>query len=905
MNLIPATVGIVEILLILAAILFHKATQRSQLNSTTRNRSNGDARLVAGAGSVTIIQYRLRDLEKATDYFSDGNRIGKGGFGEVYKGRIDGEIVAIKLLYGSSVKLLEDIGKEVSLLSSLNNNNLVKLLGFCSEAGRYLLVYEYISNGDLRGCLVDDKKRETLNWDKRFKIIEGIAGGLSYLHHNSKNVVIHRDLKPENILLDKQYTPKIADFGLSRVFDSGKTHKSTRKIAGTLGYFAPELWFQWQYSTSSDVYSYGLLVLEILAGCTIPRYAQANQETLSHSMWKQWKDKKPLAEFIDPFLYKNCSMDQVSRCYVIGLLCVQHDPKRRPRLEHVLQMLHSNNIDLPTPSFPGFLQETEPRQTSLSENKHQSPETMAPKEVQKLKGVTVKRTAAKNSGPSKTAGVNIVGRVSNAGFGKAVEGLDLIVSGMAKLNPSTWFSSGSTAKGAAISILAFEVENAIMKGANLMHSLSKENVRYLNEVVFVSNGVQRLISSNTSELEQLVAADKRHELNVFAKEVVRFGDRCKDPQWHNMDRYFSYLFSEIMPQKQLKEIAMAEMQYLLNLVKNTEELYHEISSLNKFEQDFRQRYKDASPAEYERDTMQIIKQELKSQRKHVKRLKKKSLWSKMFEDVIGKLVDLVHFLHLEIGRVFDVPDGNLENGSTNNRQSLGPAGLALHYANIITHIDAIVSRPSSVPSNTRDALYQGLPPSMKSDLKKGLQTTPLVPEVQVSQLRTSIDSSLQWLVPIATNTTEAHHGFGRFTEWANTGGEVYRKQNNPMRTEVTKIETLYHADKAKTEAYILDLLIWLHYLISQTSPLNGGRLVAIVKYANSNRENQEKVCQLASNLIKYRGLIESKEFERNCILKLKRNDRLSKSSGHWPPPVVVFETERIRVLDKLDGVDFC
>ncbi|KAJ3700368.1 hypothetical protein LUZ61_004073 [Rhynchospora tenuis] len=574
--------------------------------------------------------------------------------------------------------------------------------------------------------------------------------------------------------------------------------------------------------------------------------------------------------------------------------------------------------------------ETEPRQTSLSENKHQSPETMAPKEVQKSKGVTVKCTAARNSGSSKTTGVNIVGRVSNAGFGKAVEGIDLIVSGMSNLTPSTGFSSGSTAKGTAISILAFEVANTIVKGANLMHSLSKENVRYLKEVVFVSDGVQRLVSSDTSELEQFVAADKRHELNVFAKEIVRFGNRCKDPQWHNLDRYFSKLDSEIMPQKQLKEIAKADMQYLLNLVKNTAELYHEISSLDKFEQDFRHRYKDVSLADYERDTMQIIEQELKNQKKHVKRLKKKSLWSKMLEDVIEKLVDIVHFLHLEIGRVFNVPDGKLENGSTNNRQSLGPAGLALHYANIITHIDAIVSRSNSVPSNTRDTLYQGLPPNIKSALRNRLQPMPLPPEVQVSHLRTSIDSTLQWLVPIATNTAKAYHGFGRVGEWANTGGEVCRKQNNPMRTEVTKIETLYHADKAKTEAYILDLLIWLHYLISQTRPLNGGnrspskspvhsppkrkqltlslkpkKIGSSSSTANFNRENQEKVCQLASNLTKYRGLSKSQEFDRNCNLKLKKNDRLSKSSGHWPPPIVDFETERIRVLDKLDRVDFC
>ncbi|KAJ4814751.1 cysteine-rich RECEPTOR-like kinase [Rhynchospora pubera] len=302
----------------------------------------------------------------------------QGGFGVVYKGLIDGETVAIKHLNGSSVKLLEDIAKEVSLLSSLNNNNLVKLLGFCSEAGRYVLVYEYISNGDLRGSLVDNKRREILSWEKRFKIIKGIAGGLSYLHHNSGNVVIHRDLKPENILLDEHCNPKIADFGLSRAFETEKTHITTKKLAGTLGYFAPELWFQWQYSTRSDVYSYGLLVLEMLAGFTIPQYAKANQETFSHVMWKQWKHKRPLAEVIDSSLHENCAMDEIAHCYVIGLLCVQHDPKRRPDMKLVLQMLH-NNIDLPTPSFPGFFQECENPQDLSSPSefepaKHARPE---------------------------------------------------------------------------------------------------------------------------------------------------------------------------------------------------------------------------------------------------------------------------------------------------------------------------------------------------------------------------------------------------------------------------------------------------------------------------------------------------------------------------------------------------
>ncbi|KAF3337716.1 hypothetical protein FCM35_KLT18303 [Carex littledalei] len=571
--------------------------------------------------------------------------------------------------------------------------------------------------------------------------------------------------------------------------------------------------------------------------------------------------------------------------------------------------------------------ETEPHQTSLPENKHQSPETMAPKEVQKMKGVTVNSTAAKNSGSSKTSGGNIVGRVSNAGFGKAVEGFDLIVSGMVNLTPSTGFASGSTAKGTVICILAFEVANTIVKGANLINSLSKENIKYLKEVVFNSDGVQRLVSSDAGELERLVEADKRRELNVFASEIVRFGNRCKDRQWHNLDRYFSKLDSEVMPQKQLKETAKAEMQYLLNLVKNTTELYHEMHSLDKFQQEFKQRRKDVSLADYGRDTMQIIEQELKNQKKHVKRLQKKSLWFKMLEEVIEKLVDIVHFLHLEIRRVFDVPAGELENGSTNCRQSLGPAGLSLHYANIITQIDSIASRSSSVHRNTRDTLYQGLPPRIKYALKNRLQPLPLAQEVPLPLVRTSIENTLQWLVPMASNTTRAHHGFGWVGEWANTGGEV-RRSNGPVQTEVIKIETLYHADKVKTDAYILDLLTWLHHLISQTRPLNGGnsspskspvrsppkikQLTLSLKpqntessssNANSTRENPEKkVCKIVSK--KYRGLSKSQEFERKCNLKLRKNDRLSKSTGNWLPPVVDLEAERIRVLDMMDRVDF-
>ncbi|PWZ46034.1 hypothetical protein Zm00014a_028154 [Zea mays] len=357
---------------------------------------------------------------------------------------------------------------------------------------------------------------------------------------------------------------------------------------------------------------------------------------------------------------------------------------------------------------------------------------------------------------------SMLGTASMAGFGKAVEILDTLGCLMTTLSSDGGFVSRTKTKGCKISILAFEVANTILKGASIMQSLSEDTVTYFKQVVLPSEGVQNLVSSEMSELMRIAANDKREELKIFSQEIVRFGNRCKDPQWHNLDRYFVKLESESAPQKQLKETAIAEMQKLMNLVQRTTDLYHELHALDRFEQEYRSR------------------------------LNGKGNTDRFEKDGGGVVV-------------------NAEPAVSCQR--LGPAGLALHYANIIIQIYSIVSRSGYVPANSRDALYQGLPPRIKSALPNELRTTSAPQELTVDQIRARMEKTLKWLAPMAINTTCARGFFLRFSEWAKSGTESVGRRLG----QADRVETLYHADKARTEDRILELVVWLHHLVSQSS----------------------------------------------------------------------------------------
>ncbi|ONK59254.1 uncharacterized protein A4U43_C08F4560 [Asparagus officinalis] len=517
---------------------------------------------------------------------------------------------------------------------------------------------------------------------------------------------------------------------------------------------------------------------------------------------------------------------------------------------------------------------------------------------------------------------SIIGRAGIASLERAVEVLDTLGSSMSNLKSNSGFISGVTTRGNKISILAFEVANTIAKGATLLASVSEENIEFLKKDVLKSDGIRRITSAGNRELMIIAAADKRHELDVFAAEVIRFGNLCKDPVWHNLDRYFQKLGSECIPQEQLSEEVETSMQQLINLVQDTSELYHESHALDRFEQDYQRklREEEAVPAT-SRESLMILHTELKRQRKLVKSLKKKSLWSRNLEEVVECLVDVVVYLHKVILDAFGVTDANMgEHGPVHN-QCLGVSGLALHYANVIAQIDNIVSRPLALPANTRDSLYQGLPPGVKAALRSKLQSFDAKEEYTAAQIKAEMQKTLRWLVPLAENTIRAHQGFGWVGEWANICTET-NKNPSPQHS-ITRIQTLYHADKEKTEECILELAVWLHHLVLQVrnkgyksmkparnlkktekdiSLMSNGKPAIVFELSEEDREMLGRVDSKKTVLVRSK----SQELAIDKDKRKQAGRGLSRSFGNSPSRefnmALESHLERTKVLDILDGL---
>ncbi|XP_017190598.2 G-type lectin S-receptor-like serine/threonine-protein kinase At1g11410 [Malus domestica] len=297
--------------------------------------------------------FDLTTVAAATDNFSVANKLGKGGFGSVYKGVLhNGKEVAVKRLSNNSDQGIEEFKNEVVIIAKLQHRNLVKIIGCCVEDGEKMLIYEYVPNKSLDSFIFDDTKRNLLDWTKRFEIICGIARGILYLHQDSRIRIIHRDLKASNILLGASMSPKIADFGMARIFLRDQCEANTHRVVGTYDYMSPEYAMEGNFSVKSDVYSFGVLLLEIITGRRNYNRNYPHSNLIGY-VWDLWREGKAL-EIVDPSMGESYHVNEVVRCIQIALLCVQEFAADRPTMSAVVFML-GNEAAVPSPTQPAFL----------------------------------------------------------------------------------------------------------------------------------------------------------------------------------------------------------------------------------------------------------------------------------------------------------------------------------------------------------------------------------------------------------------------------------------------------------------------------------------------------------------------------------------------------------------------
>ncbi|RVX13975.1 Cysteine-rich receptor-like protein kinase 25 [Vitis vinifera] len=349
-----AVVGTV-ILVVAAGWMIMKGRHKTNKGQRRGSGDEEDAEesIREGLGMRNFL-YDMEALVAATDNFSSANRLGGGGFGFVYKGRMhNGEEIAVKKLTVGSTQGVEEFSNEVEVLVKMRHRNLVKLLGCCTQGDEKMLVYEYLPNKSLNYFLFDKSRSALLDWQKRSNIMVGVARGLLYLHEDSQIRIIHRDIKTSNILLDEHMNPKISDFGLAKLFPDEQSHLRTRRIAGTVGYMAPEYAIRGLMSTKIDVFSFGVLMLEIISGRKNydPQLDDQRREllNLTHRLERQGR----LMELVDTTI-GSFPEDEVKKCIHIGLLCCQDNMQERLTMSSALMLLLNNPVTMPPPGRLGF-----------------------------------------------------------------------------------------------------------------------------------------------------------------------------------------------------------------------------------------------------------------------------------------------------------------------------------------------------------------------------------------------------------------------------------------------------------------------------------------------------------------------------------------------------------------------
>ncbi|MBA0662533.1 hypothetical protein Goklo_006637, partial [Gossypium klotzschianum] len=335
-NVVPIVVGIVGAFL----VVFASGILLWRYHFKAKNQREKDPEGL----DVQIISFTLKQIKVATNNFDFANKIGEGGFGPVYKGQLaDGTVIAVKQLSSKSTQGNREFMNEIGMVSCSQHPNLVKLYGCCIEGNQFLLVYEYLENNCLsRALFGPENSKINLDWPTRHKICTGIAKGLAFLHEESRLKIVHRDIKGTNVLLDRDLNPKISDFGLAKLHEEEKTHISTR-VAGTIGYIAPE-YALWGYLTyKADVYSFGILALEIASGKHNMSYGPENKYTCLLDWASNLQQKGKLLELVDEELGGEYNKVEAEGMIKIGLLCTNGSPSLRPTMSEVVSMLEGRS----------------------------------------------------------------------------------------------------------------------------------------------------------------------------------------------------------------------------------------------------------------------------------------------------------------------------------------------------------------------------------------------------------------------------------------------------------------------------------------------------------------------------------------------------------------------------------
>lgn len=322
-----------------------------QFNRRQLKETQEEALEAIAAREQKVFSYET--LAAATRNFSLKNKIGEGGFGPVYKGKLDdGRLIAVKKLGSMSQQGAREFANEAILLSRLQHKNIVNLYGYCIHADDRILVYEYVPNKSLDKFIfskVEGQKvdAEVFDWRRRYEVMVGIARGLLYLHEDAPITIIHRDIKANNILLDERWCPKITDFGIARLFPENLTHVNTR-VAGTNGYMAPEYFMHGSLSTKADIFSFGVLILELVSGQKNSSFVPSPGAASLIEWALMLHKKKQTMDMVDPALRTTADPEQVAMCVHLGVLCTQADSKQRPDISRVSVILSKKpGIDSP------------------------------------------------------------------------------------------------------------------------------------------------------------------------------------------------------------------------------------------------------------------------------------------------------------------------------------------------------------------------------------------------------------------------------------------------------------------------------------------------------------------------------------------------------------------------------